>query len=693
MAALILALPATELGGQTPRMRVLEPWVRPDKDASEGAKAMLLAAPRNGFASGQVHIQAGADAKALRAALGDLKSAQGGVIPSTAVRIRYGRGDKVLGALLDAPTPDAASHVVWVTVNVPAEAKPGVYAGDLQIGGIDPPATVAVELTVYGWKVPSPREWKTTVNMLQSPESVAGHYKVGLWSDQHFKMLEKSMGLLAEAGNDVFGFSVVGWNMLGNDPVVVFRKQAGRWVAELKFLDRYLQMYDRIVGKPRFVAVHAWTYGSRSGTERGNEPVRILELQGDKLVDAEIPPFGPQTEDLWRSVFDHIRDVVKKLGWREEGLLLGTSGDSYPLPATIDFFNRVAPGFEWRSITHGTGCPKWGWSRGKRTQPNGMVVGYLEMARWVPSGRVWSEDRPVVANSRDHIGTDPFNLFALASFNASAPSAGYGGYCWKGLDYWTYTTPEGTQRNALNTYVSFGNVVGGTPRALSAPGPQGAVATPSFETMREGTQACEAVWAIRDNLAALYPQKTQQCDVAELFLQGALKANPADANARELEVVLVFHGDQIMVHPYAPRWNTGGPGPCHAKADRRKDGATYDIEFSLKDDAWVPGGAGQFAVEVKLDGENYAGTYKGQFKGVPTSGRVVGTYRAKGYTVPVGPPPARTELSSRCESAIDEYFKAVCLDKRAREIPANLRALLCRLYALATETSQSLAGN
>ena len=153
-----------------------------------------------------------------------------------------------------------------------------------------------------------------------------------MWSDEHFKLIEKSLELMAEAGNDILGVQAVARSYLGDDPVIVFRKQGGKYVPEFKFFDRYIQLYDRIVGKPLFFSVHVWTWGSRGGVETGREPVIIKELRGDELVTAELPPFGgPGTEELWRTTLEGVRERVKKLGWREDGILLGTGGDSIPL--------------------------------------------------------------------------------------------------------------------------------------------------------------------------------------------------------------------------------------------------------------------------------------------------------------------------------------------------------------------------
>jgi len=657
-------------------------------DALTDPGRIEIAAPVNGFAAGQVCVSSAEGVRGLEVVPSDLVS-PAGKIAASQVQVRYARFSYKLPALVDRPVEGAPLLPVWLTFHVPEDAAPGTYTGSVELRGIDKPASVPVELTVPGWRVGSPSEWRQVINYLQSPESLAGQYRVPMWSDEHFRLIERSFELMAAAGNDVLGVQAVGRSFFGDDPVIVFRRDGGKYTPEFKFFDRYTQLYDRVVGKPLLFAVHVWTWGGRGTVETGREPVVIKELRGDELVTAELPPFGgPGTEELWRTTLDGVRERVRKLGWREEGVLLGTPGDSMPLPATVAFFDKVAPWAEWRVLTHGVGCRKWGLSRHKRTQRNGMVVGYLEIARWIPNGRPSTWDHPVTSNSRDHVGIQPYSQYAMPGFSALG---GYDGFCWKGLDYWTFTTPEGERRNALNTYVSFGNVVGSTPRWIVAPEPEGPTATPSFEMMREGALACEAVRAIRENLDALYGRPTESCDVAEVFLDGALKKQPKSGRDVELEVTLIFHGDEILVRPYAPNWNTGRIGQGKAKAEFSDGGAHFELDIKLNDDRWVPGGEGSFTVDVTFDGEQLTGTYRGQFKGLAGSGSVRGTFVRGGYELPVGDPPQKTELARRCEEAIDTFFTSVHMDDRSMQARLQARQHAGRLYELAAETTAAVA--
>lgn len=491
-----------------------EPMLRVGVDADRGDPfeplgPIELLAPRNGLASGQVAISGVQTLGSIRGTVSELKSSAGDVIPVEALRVRYAQpvDDSGFVAMVEDAPSTGSIRSIWVSVKVPRDARPSAYTGWLEIEGLGKTTKVPVELTVYGWTVADPKDWKTCVNLLQSPESVAGYYRVPMWSDRHFELMAETMKLMGDCGNDVLGISAVRRNVFGDDPMLVFRKQGDKFVPELKFIRRYLELYDKYAGEPKFLSLHVWDYGMYqrgAGRDGGKAETRattipVMLLEDDRLVPIDIPIYGPETENLWGEAMRGLRDIVTGLGWREECILLGTSGDGWPSPTAVEMFKKAAPFARWRAITHGGGVPQWGETDEERTQPNAMVVGYLELVRRITNRRMKLPDHPANCNSRDCVKSDPFQYRSLPILNTM--SANFDGFCWKGMDYWTYVTPAGTERNALNTYVHFGNIVGSTPRMIAAPGPNGALPTVQYEMLREGIQDAEALQFIRDALA------------------------------------------------------------------------------------------------------------------------------------------------------------------------------------------------
>jgi len=668
-----------------------------------------LHAPRNGVACGQVVVSSPEPIPGLSARAAELKNDSGDAIRPGAIRIRYAGAGSSSIPLFDKPEPDATIQPIWITISVPSTATAGIYRGQITIGGLATPATVSVELTVSDWKLPAPKDWRTVVNLLQSPESVAGYYKVPLWSDEHFKFMVPSMELMGQMGNDVIGISAVARSVFGDDPMILFRKEDGRYVPDLKVAERYLKMYDKYVGQPKFLSVNVWSYGmyykgwGRDGgkTVKRSDAIPVIELRDGKRIPAELSIYGrPGTEELWRGVMRSLDAMVRKLGWREDCLMLGTSGDTWPSKETIAFFRKIAPGVQWRVLTHGGGAPKWGLSDYERTQANGMTVGYLEIARRIRSGRIHVPGHPATCNARDLVKSDPFALRSLPISNTI--SSGFDGFCWKGLDYWDYITPEGKRRNALNTYVRFGNMVGGTPRKLAAPGPKGAVPTVQLEMLRLGVQECEAALSIRENLTLLYPRADEKLDVMHLCLEGALSgvkrrdgSTVPSIPRRDLQFRLLYSAgaaDKGKVPSGVLSKSLFFSGGKHKlEFDSSKSGTGLDVRIEIGDDRWSKGGVGSFSIQFKRDGKACRGTFTGVFEGVRTQGKISGSFTPGGFIRPSKKPPVVNDLTRRCDAVINDLAAALLTGSRVSpQGGTDVERLVMRLYTVAGEVTRAV---
>jgi len=707
-------------------------------DPFEPVRPVRMTAPRNGTACGQVVVSAPKPAAKLRARMGELRSAKGKAIDGSVIRVRYAQLGGSYTPLREIPPTDATIQPVWLTARIPEGTAPGTYRGSLIITGLPKTAAVPVELTVVDWLAPDPGMWRTTVNLLQSPESVAGHYKVPLWSDEHFKLIEPSLKLMGEMGNDVVGISAVAWTVFGNDPLVQFRKVDGKFVPDLSLAERYLRLYAKHAGEPKYLSVNVWSYGMyyKGWGRDGNVPksgpskppkgapqkalvqsipmhplrggiraasIPVIATRGGRREMVLVPMYGREgTEELWRAVMDGLRGVVRKIGWREQCLMLGTSGDTWPSRETIAMFRKIAPDVQWRVLTHGGGAPRWGVSNYERTQLNGMTVGYLEIARRIRSGRIHVPTHPVTCNARDLVRSDPFALRALPITNTI--SSGFDGFCWKGLDYWEYITSKGKRRSALNTYVRFGNMVGGTPRTLAAPGPKGAVPTVQYEMLRQGTQESEAALSIREGLKNLYSTPGQRFDVVHLCLEGALSGvKRSDGSLvpstprRDIQLRLLY--------PTGAADTAKGPSEILAqtlffgsgkktvrfKPHADDKGTGFDLELTVGDDRWSKGGSGRLAVRFQRDGESCTGTFDGSFGGVSKKGRISGSFVRGGFTRLSETPPAENEFTRRCNAAIDNLAAVLLTGSRTSpQGGADVERHVRRLYATAAEVARAV---
>lgn len=100
--------------------------------------------------------------------------------------------------------PANSVRPVWVTVNIPADATPGVYNAKVKVshngcGSI----TLPLEVEVVGQTLPAPREWAYHLDFWQHPSAIARVEGLECWSDAHFEAMRPYMQMLADAGQKV----------------------------------------------------------------------------------------------------------------------------------------------------------------------------------------------------------------------------------------------------------------------------------------------------------------------------------------------------------------------------------------------------------------------------------------------------------------------------------------------------------
>ncbi len=200
------ALGAVAVGGTTAQARKgLTPsvgavgslrTVRPDGTVT-GTPSASISATRNEFESFQVVIDGGVTGLAnARVTLASRLTGPGGALPARSVRIyREGYVDiKTPSDLEGAPgrwpdplipevdpfyhehrnafpidVPPNENRVAWVDVLVPRNAKPGSYHGTLAVRGVGFTRQVPVDLTVWGFRLPSTDLLKSSFGLYPDP--------------------------------------------------------------------------------------------------------------------------------------------------------------------------------------------------------------------------------------------------------------------------------------------------------------------------------------------------------------------------------------------------------------------------------------------------------------------------------------------------------------------------------------------
>ncbi|MCC5845616.1 MAG: hypothetical protein JJU05_15310 [Verrucomicrobia bacterium] len=485
-------------------------------ETREGAGYDLsLLAPPNGTASAPVVVE-GPDS-ALRDLSFRISDAQGpgGRLGAERFVLRYaGMENQGLDRPIeefsvltpDAPDPVGNLQVLWLTVRPPPQQPEGTYRGVIEISGGGHTERVPFTVEVPGFVMPDPYEMITYAYLYQSPEGVAWHYNVPLWSDEHLDLMEPSFRLLGRVGSRHLDLYVYPDQYFGRTSNIPFRNRNGVIEPDFNYAERYLRRYLDIAGPLDSVSLIVWSpqlpvIAGGQGQMPDRLPVSFVDEDG-VFTDGDLPMYGPpETRMFWETLIRDTRRMLDGLGLEDTLLTLGVGSDVRANADTVAFFNQVAPDLGWYLLTHGRGDPK---PRGDHMQIGNMKVTYY-ISPFGPFRGSRTRERPALIGGWDNefrqISSVRFGLLApwrpLINFRTAAEGsteAEWRGFTGMGIDFWVVDHPRTGRRESSMIQHGRGwpRMHTNNTRALAAPGPNGALETTRYEMVLEGIQELEA---------------------------------------------------------------------------------------------------------------------------------------------------------------------------------------------------------
>ena len=141
----------------------------------------------------------------------------------------------------------ASCRGLWLTVQVPHDAKPGIYKGVVELLCNGKKTRYGYSVQVLGRTLPEPKEWAFHLDLWQNPYAIARVHNVELWSDEHFEALRPYMLKLASAGQKAITATLIDrpWDGQTYDPfgsmVTWVRKADGSWWYDFTIFDRWVE--------------------------------------------------------------------------------------------------------------------------------------------------------------------------------------------------------------------------------------------------------------------------------------------------------------------------------------------------------------------------------------------------------------------------------------------------------------------
>jgi hypothetical protein len=503
-------------------------------DACEGATPLRLVGFRNGAFTAQLVVSSAQAFSGLSASATDLAETGGGKLPAACVALRYPEADgSRFEALLDkppaqvalreyrasreAPAHKVAMQPVWVTVRVPADAKPGDYQGKVRVEAQGLSAVeVPLVVKVHDWRAPDARDLVAHNDLWQSHESVAARYQVPLWSEKHFELMGKCLELTAPLANKFCNLHLVkGAFCIGNTESMVrwIDKGDGKYDYDFTIVDKYLDLHEKILGKPKVLLVDVCvSIHSSQRPKDGSCPVKVSRLDPatGKVEPMDQPPLAPATGvAFWKPVLEQVKARLERRGWWDVALI-GTASDSGPGKDEALTFKEIWPDKAWLFSGHPdtrtvagkiapVRCMEWVWgiTIWNPAGGEGFMGGPTYPAPWKRKELISVAFPRAGAGACElygYLGSMPTSPLSAYRLNPEkAMQCGLDGIGRVGINFWDFTDEKG-RRHQLDFGQGTGQFFFNTGVSwLLGAGPDGPVPTTRSEMFREGLQVREAM--------------------------------------------------------------------------------------------------------------------------------------------------------------------------------------------------------
>ena len=240
--------------------------------------------------------------------------------------------------------PTGRKQPVWMTVNVPSDAKPGKYTGRMSVSSSNAKTrSLPVELVVSDHILPPAHDWAFHLDLWQNPYSVARYAGVPLWSEAHFEAMRPVMRMLAEAGQKSVTATIMNrpWNGQTEDAfgsmVTKIRRIDGSWLYDYTIFDRWVEFMFSL-GIDRQINCYSmipWALEFDYYDQATSSPTTFQAAPGSE-----------EYNEYWGSFIADFSRHLKANGWFEKTMIAMDERPMESMQAVLSLIRRTEPDFK-----------------------------------------------------------------------------------------------------------------------------------------------------------------------------------------------------------------------------------------------------------------------------------------------------------------------------------------------------------
>lgn len=232
---------------------------------------------------------------------------------------------------------------IWITIDVPSDAKAGTYNSTLSID-IKGQETkkMTFSLRVIDKVLPPASDWKFHLDLWQNPYAVARYHDVDPWSEAHFDLLKPIMKRLADAGQKVITVSLNkrpwgGQTFDQFEAMIEWRKKTdGTWTYDYSIFDSWVQMMMDLGVKNQISGYSMVPWGNEFYyfDENENREIKIKAAPGTEAYN-----------ELWIPFLEQFKAHLETKGWNTITRIAMDERGPEEMKAMLQLLNEHAPEF------------------------------------------------------------------------------------------------------------------------------------------------------------------------------------------------------------------------------------------------------------------------------------------------------------------------------------------------------------